>query len=97
MDEIESEVMSWEKVSVSIHKYGGIQFNKGSHEIGHIHGNGLLDIPFSKKVQAHFIEEGRVLEHHTISNSGWSSFYIRTLEDKEYAIELLQASYLMRQ
>jgi hypothetical protein len=95
MDEIEAEVIKWEKISVCNHKYGGIQFNKNSHEIGHIHGNGLLDIPFNKKLKYQFMQEG-LKDHHTIKNSGWSSFYITTKEDKDFALKLLRESYLMR-
>jgi Family of unknown function (DUF5519) len=96
MDEIEAEVESWEKTSISNHKYGGIQFNKDGAEIGHIHGNGLLDIPFNKKTKNEFIKEGKLKDHHIFKNSGWSSFYIHTNEDKDYAIKLLRESYLMR-
>jgi hypothetical protein len=96
MDEIELEVMKWENISVVNHKYGGMQFNKNGHEIGHIHGNGLLDIPFNKKLKHLLMEEGKINEHHTIKNSGWSSFYIQSKDDKGYALKLLQESYKLR-
>lgn len=96
MDEIETEVDSWDNISISNHKYGGIQFNKNGSEIGHIHGNGLLDIPFNKKIKNEIIKEGKLKDHHIFKNSGWSSFYIHTNEDKDYAIKLLRESYLMR-
>jgi Family of unknown function (DUF5519) len=94
LDEIENEVLSWEKTSAYLHKYGGIQFNFDKKEIGHIHGNGLLDILFSKEVKVKFVQEGRVKEHHIFKDSGWISFYIRTTEDKQFAIELLRQSYV---
>lgn len=40
LDEIEEEVSNWEGVRVVMHKYGGMQFNAGKKELGHIHGNG---------------------------------------------------------
>jgi uncharacterized membrane protein YcgQ (UPF0703/DUF1980 family) len=93
MDEIEQEVLSWKNTSMQIHKYGGIQFNCGKNEIGHIHGNGLLDILFSRAIKSQFLKEEKVLDHHTFKNSGWITFPIKTIEDKESAIELLKYSY----
>lgn len=93
LDEIEDEVLSWQHMSAGIHKFGGTQFNLGKTEIGHIHGNGLLDILFNKEVKAQLVREGRVKEHHIFKDSGWISFYIKTQEDKVFAIELLRQSY----
>lgn len=39
-DELEAEILSWENTTVSLHKYGGLQFNFKKHEIGHLHSNG---------------------------------------------------------
>ncbi|SRR5258706_73314 len=96
LDEIENEVLSWKKTSAHLHKFGGIQFNLNGKEIGHIHSNGLLDILFSKEVKMQFVKEGRVNEHHIFKNSGWISFYIRTIDDKNLAIELLRRSYIKK-
>jgi Family of unknown function (DUF5519) len=94
LDEIENEVLSWDNTSSHLHKYGGIQFDINKKEIGHIHGNGLLDILFSKEMKLKFVSAGRVKEHHIFKNSGWISFYIKTQDDKKFAIELLKLSYI---
>jgi hypothetical protein len=96
IDEIEKEVLSWNHTSVHIHRFGGIQFDVNKKEIGHIHGNGLLDILFKKEIKEQLIKEGRVREHHTFKKSGWISFYIRDEQDKKFAIELLEYSYLIK-
>jgi hypothetical protein len=96
IDEIEAEVAKWDGITIGNHKYGGIQFNRNGREIGHIHGNGMLDIPLTRKLKLQFIEQGKLLDHHTIKDTGWSSFEIHTLTDKDRAIELLQESYLLR-
>jgi hypothetical protein len=93
MDEIEEEVLSWKNTSARIHKFGGMQFDAGAKEIGHIHGNGVLDILFSREIKNKLIAENKACEHHTFKNSGWISFYIRTKEDKIAAVELLRSSY----
>ncbi len=96
MDDIENEVCQWEGITVTNHKYGGIQFNKHGHEIGHIHGNGMMDIPFNRKLKLQLIEQGRVEDHHTLKDTGWSSFEINTLADKDRAIGLLREAYELR-
>ncbi len=54
MDIIESTVSSWNGISVTIHKYGGVQFNYKSKEIGHMHGNGMVDILLDRKTKKQF-------------------------------------------
>ena len=96
IDEIEKEVLSWEGTHVSIHCYGGLQFNVRNKEIGHIHSNGLMDILFKRDIKMQLIKEGKVEDHHTFSKSGWISYYIHSEEDKKYALELLQYSYILK-
>jgi hypothetical protein len=94
LDDIEAEVLSWKGTSVSLHKYGGLQFNWNGKEIGHIHSNGVLDIRFSQKIKQQLMEEGRISDHHVFTNSGWISFYVMKKEDVKYANRLLKMAYL---
>ena len=92
-DEIEDEVLSWEGTSASIHKYGGLQFNCKGKEIGHLHGNGLLDVLFTREIKQRLLDGGRIQPHHVFEKSGWISFYIVNNHDKGYAKELLKIAY----
>ncbi|WEK18241.1 MAG: DUF5519 family protein [Candidatus Pedobacter colombiensis] len=92
-DEIEYEVLSWEGTSVSMHKYGGLQFNCRGKEIGHLHGNGLLDVLFTREIKQQLLDKGRIQPHHVFEKSGWISFYIVNYYDKAYAEELLMIAY----
>ncbi len=92
-DRIEGEVLSWKGATISIHKYGGMQFNVHKKEIGHLHSNGLLDVLYSRKIKKMMMEEGRISNHHLFKKSGWISFYIVRPEDEAYAIKLLMLSY----
>jgi len=93
MDEIETEVLKWKRTTSTIHKYGGMQFNYNSKEIGHIHSNGLLDMLLNRSVKAQLMLDGRISDHHTFKNTGWISFYIHSAEDKDYALALLELGY----
>lgn len=96
MDNIRHEVSKWEGVDIGLHKYGGMQFNYRTREIGHIHGNGLLDMLLSWQLKKQLIIEGKVLDHHVFKHTGWVSFYIKTEADKNYALELLKLGYKLK-
>lgn len=93
LDEIETEVLSWEGVSVAMHKYGGLQFDLHGAEIGHIHSNGIVDVLLTKQMKQGLLEEGRIKNHHVFSKSGWISFHINSTSDKMYAKDLLSLAY----
>jgi len=93
MDEIEAEVLRWQHTTSVIHKYGGMQFNYKGREIGHIHSNGLLDMLMSRSVKAQLMPDGRISDHHTFKNTGWISFCIRSVSDKDYALALLRMGF----
>src|SRR5512140_1730123 len=90
---ITEAVTSWEGVTVQPHRFGGIEYVIGKREIGHIHGDQLVDIPFPKKVRDEIVLAGRAQAHHILPESGWVSFYLHQPEDIERAIALLAESY----
>jgi Family of unknown function (DUF5519) len=96
IDAIEMEVSSWPNVSLQLHRFGGVQFNFDNKEIGHIHGNGTLDILLNRKTKSELLVEGRIKNHHTFKNSGWITFPIQTSEDAEFALHLLKFSLELR-
>jgi len=92
-DTIRDTVTGWEGASARPHRFGRTEFQFGTREIGHIHGDTLVDIPFPTKVRDEIIAEGLAQSHHVLPESGWISFYIRRAEDVQGAIELFHRSY----
>jgi hypothetical protein len=90
---ITQTLASWDGVSIASHRFGGVEYRLGTRELGHIHGDHLVDIPFPKKVRDEIVQAGLALPHHVLSESGWVSFYLREEEDVQKAIALLQRSY----
>lgn len=90
---ITEAVTSWPNVTVRPHRFGGVEYGIGRREIGHIHGDSLVDIPFPKKARDGIVASGRAQPHHILPESGWVSFYIRQEHDVEEAITLLRESY----
>jgi hypothetical protein len=91
--EIEAEVLSWASTSSHPHRFGGVEFRFHTREIGHLHGNVLLDVPFPKRVHDELIAEGKAAPHHVLPESGWISFRIHNEKEVADAIALLRRSY----
>ncbi len=90
---ITEAVTSWANVTVQPHRFGGVEYVIGKREIGHIHGDHLVDIPFPKKVRDEIVAAGRAQPHHILPETGWVSFYLRQEADVEQAITLLLESF----
>jgi hypothetical protein len=96
-DTITKTVTAWAGVTVQPHRFGGVEYVIGKREIGHIHGDYLVDIPFPKKVRDEIVAAGRAQPHHILPKTGWVSFYLRQGDDVEKAITLLHESFEIAQ
>lgn len=92
-ERIKQSVLSWEHVEGHPHRFGGTEFRIGRREIGHIHDDALVDIPFPTKVRDEIVAAGEAQPHHVLPDSGWVSFYLREDRDVGRAIALLKRSY----
>jgi hypothetical protein len=94
---ITKAVIAWTGVTSQPHRFGGLEYVIGRREIGHIHGDYLVDIPFPKKVRDEIVAAGRAQPHHVLPETGWVSFYIREEGDVEKAIGLLRENFEIAQ
>jgi luciferase-like monooxygenase len=94
LKEIEAEVSAWPNVSMHAHRFGGKEFRFGKAEIGHLHANGTLDIPFPRALRDALIERHEAEGHRWVPDSGWTTFRIRSGSDVRHAVELMRISYL---
>lgn len=92
-DRILDEVGGWAGVEAGSHRFGGIEFRVAGHEIGHLHGDRLADLPFPVRIRQALVESGRALPHHVLPDSGWVSFRIHSPEDVDAAIALFRLNY----
>lgn len=90
---ISEAVASWPKTTIAPHRFGGVEYQLGTREFGHIHGDSLVDIPFPTAIRKELVESGQAQPHHILPESGWISFYIRQPDDVSRAIALLEKSY----
>jgi hypothetical protein len=94
---ISEQVSLWDGVSQHPHRFGGLEFRMGKRELGHIHGDLMLDIPFPIRVRDEIVRLGLAQPHHLLPESGWVSYYIREPQDVQQAISLLRRSYELAQ
>lgn len=90
---ITEALLLWEGVSTAPHRFGGVEYRLGTRELGHVHGDQLVDIPFPKKVRDEIVSAGIAEPHHILPETGWVSFYLREEGDVQNAISLLRRSY----
>ena len=91
-ERIVAAVHGWDEVEIRTHRYGGLEFRLGKRELGHIHGDVLVDIPFPKTVRDQIVAAKEAEPHHILPNSGWVSVFLRTNHDVERALALLERS-----
>src|SRR5689334_15685429 len=85
-------LLTWDHLETHPHRFGGTEFRLGTREIGHIHGDTLVDIPFPTKIRDEIVAAGQAQPHHILPQTGWVSFYLRESGDVERAIALLRRS-----
>jgi len=94
LTKLEAEASRWPDVSVHPHRFGGREFLRGSAEVGHVHGSGVVDIPFPGSVRDALWAEGLAEEHRWVPNSGGITFQMRGEADLGHALWLMRLSNL---
>jgi len=90
---IEREITGWSGVEAKPHRFNGVEFRVNRHEIGHLHGDRLADLPFPVRMRKELVAEGRAQLHHVLPETGWVSYPIRGEKDVEGALELFRLNY----
>ena len=91
--QIESEVGGWSGVETRAHRFGGVEFRVNGHEIGHLHGERMADLPFPVRMREELVASGKAEVHHVLPQTGWVSYRIRRPGDVEGALGLFRKNY----
>jgi hypothetical protein len=92
-ERIGHEVTGWPGVEEKPHRFNGVEFRVNGHEIGHLHGSRLADLPFPVRMREELVAAGKARLHHVLPQTGWVSYPIRGEEDVEGALELFRLNY----
>ncbi len=90
---IQAVVMQWQDVTTIPHRFGGTEFRVGPCEIGHIHGNDVVDIPFPKRVRDQLIATNRAEPHHILPDTSWVSCFLLCENDIDRTLDILKLAY----
>ena len=90
---IQSELSGWEGITSAPHRFGGVEFKLGSREIGHLHGDSLVDVPLPKRVRDELVAAGEAAPHHVLPQSGWVSVHLNDPDDVDRALRVLRRSF----
>jgi hypothetical protein len=96
MEMFESAIRRKYTIQRRPHRFGGVGFFIGTAEIGHLHGNGLLDLFVGKSSRAEEVSRGCALPHHVFPDSGWISFWLKNPGDIDRALELFEIASMYR-
>jgi len=58
-ERIDAALQGWSGITSQPHRFGGTEYCLRRREIGHVHGDGLVDIPFPKTVRNELVTGGR--------------------------------------
>ena len=94
LETFEKEVSAWPHITVHPHRFGGREFRFRRAEVGHMHTNGTIDIPFTRPVHDALLAAGLAEEHRWVPDSGWATFRIRDGEGLRHALWLMRLSYV---
>jgi Luciferase len=95
--QIQAALLEWPDVTTHPHCFGGVEYRLGARELGHVHGDHLVDIPFPTRVRDEVVATGLAEPHHILPDSGWVSLYLRAPADVKRAIDLLRRSFELAQ
>lgn len=97
VDALVQAVTGWANVTSQPHRFGGIEFNLGKVEIGHVHRNGMVDIPFTRSLRERLLAGGEAEPHHLLPETGWITYYVRGDGARVgQAVRLFRLSYLQK-
>lgn len=91
--DLTNELLSWPGVTIQAHRYGGIEFLFEGKEIGHLHGDHLVDLLLPKPKRDEWVASRRAEPHHIYPESGWLSIHLKSEEDVVTAVEILRSKY----
>jgi MFS family permease len=104
---IEREILSWPDVTAQPHRFGGIDFRVGTKEMGHLHGENMVDLPLppnaalasssSNKLTGVPKQggetEGSLPPHDAYPESKWINYWIKGEDDVPRVIALFRLQY----
>jgi hypothetical protein len=89
---IEREVLRWPGVASEPGRFGAVAFRYGKREIGHIHRDGVADLPVTREMREEILSRSRARPHRA-GVKGYISYPLEEQEDVSVVLEILGWNY----
>jgi hypothetical protein len=89
---IEHEVLSWPGISKDPDRPHVALYRFGRRQIGHVHHDGVADLPFPRAIHDELISDG-LAQPHRGGFPAVVSYYLRGPEDVPGAVDLFRMNY----
>jgi hypothetical protein len=90
---VRAELLVRPGVTEATHRFGGIVFHLHGHELGHVHGETVADLPFPQDIRDELVASGRLSAADVASDSVWVSRRVDRPQDVADIVELFRMSY----
>src|SRR4028118_208698 len=90
---VEREVPGWPRGEARPLRFGGVELRVRGHEIGHLHGRRMADLPVPVRMRKDLVAEGKAEPQYALPQSGWASHYPRGAEDVPAVAEHFRLNY----
>lgn len=92
-DAVRRELLADPEVTEGSHRFGGVVFHLRGHELGHLHGETVADLPLPAHLHDELVASGRIAADHVQPGSDWVSRRIDGPADVAAVVELFRVSY----
>ncbi len=99
MDEIADSIarldralLAWEGVRAAAGRFDSVRYTVGTREIGHVHRDGIADLPFPRRVREEVLASGRA-DVHRAGVAGFVSAPVRRPEEIAGVVALFRLNY----
>ena len=92
--QLQKEIRSWPGITSSAFEQHGEEFSLGTADVGHIHDEGMVDLPFTVALRKLLVAHGLCQPHYYHPQSGWITFYLGKDGGVSEALLLFRLSYL---
>lgn len=89
---LEGEVLGWDGVRAAPGRFDSVQYAVGRREIGHVHRDGIADLPLPRRIREEVLASGRAGPHRA-GVAGFVSLPVRSAADVENAVALFRLNY----
>jgi hypothetical protein len=92
LGEVERRVLGWPGTTSESGRFHSVAFRYGKREIGHVHRDGVADLPVTPEMREEVLSKGRASSHRA-GSKGYISYPVEDSEDVSAVLDILGRNY----